>query len=494
MKRMAWRETVGLLALSLLLASCGPVPPEPQAGGGIGGTGSVATVAFGPVTGFGSVFVSETEYDNAETIYCLEDNPCTKDRTDLAVGMIVLLKGSVVEDYASGQTLKRVAETVIYRETVEGEVQAIASDGLSLIVLGQVVHLNQSTIIDPSIPGQAIENLQRDDVVEISGFVTGDGQILATLIRKHSGTPHYEVHGTVKAHDPDKKTFQIGALVVDYASADIAQLPVPPSRPWDGIVVHVRGDHWHSGGPGPYGATLTATKVVPFGLGVDHGAEAELEGFILAVTAPGDFTVNNQRITTSSSTVFAGGTVNDVVVGAHVEIDGHLVNGVLEAERVTFKGKAEVESDVASIDTDANRMTLVGFTALNIVVDAETTFEGNESPRRLADIRIGEHLKIHGSPSGPNGLVATKVKRTAPSPKAELEGPIQSIEDSRLALVGTVVETAGIADDGFIGNAGTVIGRSDFFKLVAIGHKVTMKGTLTHSGIRWTSVRWSGDK
>jgi len=52
-----------VLLLSFIFGSFASCDPSPQAGGGIGGTGSVATVAAGPVTGFGSVFVSGNEFD-----------------------------------------------------------------------------------------------------------------------------------------------------------------------------------------------------------------------------------------------------------------------------------------------------------------------------------------------------------------------------------------------------------------------------------------------
>ena len=52
------QKVLAAIALFLVLASCGP---SPQAGGGIGGTGNTASVVSGPITGFGSIFVSGYE-------------------------------------------------------------------------------------------------------------------------------------------------------------------------------------------------------------------------------------------------------------------------------------------------------------------------------------------------------------------------------------------------------------------------------------------------
>ncbi|MBH0193707.1 MAG: hypothetical protein HP492_18445 [Nitrospira sp.] len=123
------RQTFGLVGLFLALASCGPVP---QAGGGIGGTGSVATVSSGPITKFGSVFVSGTEYDNSRTIYCIDDDPCSSEN-QLKLGMIVLVNGRTTENHSGNQSLVRIADTITFEETVEGVVQSRAGDGLSLV-------------------------------------------------------------------------------------------------------------------------------------------------------------------------------------------------------------------------------------------------------------------------------------------------------------------------------------------------------------------------
>ena len=203
---------IGLLGLFLTLASCGPAP---QAGGGIGGTGSVATVSSGPVTKFGSVFVSGTEYDNSRTIYCIDDEPCSSKNT-LKLGMVVLVNGRTTETYSSNQPLGRFADKITFEETVEGAVQSVAADGLSVTVLGQVVHIDQKTIIDTSIPGQSIAGLiPGQDRIEVSGFVVGDGHILATLIMLQTGPPHYEIQGTIKNHNAAAHTFEIGSLRID---------------------------------------------------------------------------------------------------------------------------------------------------------------------------------------------------------------------------------------------------------------------------------------
>ncbi len=478
------RQTLGLIGLFLALASCGPVP---QAGGGIGGTGSVATVSSGPVTKFGSVYVSGTEYDNSNTTYCIDEDPCSS-VNKLKLGMIVLVNGRTTEQYSSNQTVARIADLITFEEAVEGTVQSIAADGLSLTVLGQVIHLDQKTIIDASIPGQSIANLVIDqDRIEVSGFVVGDGHILATLIMMHTDPPHYEVQGTIKNHDATAHTFGIGALEVHYSTADISQMP-PTSQTWDGLVVHVRGDQWSHGGAGPNGATLTATRVKPIGLGVEDSAEAELEGFILQVNGPGDVVVNNLRIQTTPSTVYEKGTLNDLAVDVHVRAHGRLSGGILIAEKISFEGNFELESNVETIDVPTRSLTLAGLSGMTVRIDDHTAISGEGDLRTFEGITVGDHLKIHGRASGAD-ILATEIERSGQATGVKIEGPVRSVSALTLIIAGTTIDTSDIPDNRFIGTDGTVIGRSAFFQGLAAGRKVSLKGTWTGTAVAWTSAR-----
>ncbi len=474
--------------MALAALSCSPAP---QAGGGIGGTGSVATVSSGPVTKFGSVYVSGTEYDNTNTLYCIDHDPCTRENR-LKLGMVVLVNGVRSTEYTTNKTLTRIAEKITYEETVEGVVQAVAADGLSLVVLGQVVSVNQKTVIDPALQGAAPHTLDTvvlpGAFVEISGFVTGDGTILATLIQQESGTPHYEIEGFVKNHDVAARTFEIGSLLVDYSSADIAEMPSPTGQLWNGSVVFVHGDRWSPGGPGPYGAQLTATRVKRQGLGVTDAQEAEVEDFITQVVAPGDFHVNNLRVQTTPSTEFEGGTANDLVLGAHVEIHGALVNNILQAAHVSFENETELESNIATIDPGAKTLTLIGFSGIVIAVDERTAINGEGGASRLEDLRVGDHLKIHGRRGAGGLLLATEIERAAPASKVKFEGLLTSASDPFLVVAGLTIDTTAIPDNGFKGHDGIVIGRNAFFAGPPRGKEVAVRGILAGTVAQWSSV------
>ncbi len=476
-----------VLLLSFIFGSFASCGPSPQAGGGIGGTGSVATVptvAAGPVTGFGSVFVSGNEFDTNDAVITV-DGQTNAGEGQLKKGMVVLVNGTISKYNGTGQAVQRTAKTVLYEDTIEGPVQSVALDGLSLVVLGQTVLINQSTIIDPSVP--TLGTLNRNDLVEVSGFVSGPGTVVATLIDRKIGAADYQVKGFITQHDERSKSFTIGSLAVDYTGADIGQLPNPAGNAWNGLLVDVRGSQVSSGGSGPYGIRMTATKVKPENLSIEDSEDVEVEGFVTQVLGQGDFYLGNVHVQTSASTTFEDGALNDILIGAHLEVHGSLVGGIVSATKVEFEGETELQANVATINSSDNTVTLTGLAGLVIQFDGQTTLHGQGNPRQLDDLRSGDHLQIHGRLRGGNMILAKEVERSDPKSNVQLQGLVTSVAYPFIVLLGASINMSSIPESGFLGHDG-VIGRSAFFSDLSSGKKVSVQGNVVTTTIDWTSA------
>ena len=473
------------LALTISFSALPACSPSPQAGGGIGGTGSISIVSSGPVTKLHDLSVSGTEYDTSNSLYCMDGEPCSTEN-NLKLGMVVIVRGTAQSP--SETPANRVADIITFEETVEGVVQSVAPDGSGLVVLGQSVTVDPKTVIEDGIPGGSIANLKPGvDAIEVSGFVAGDGHILATLVMRRSGMPQFEVEGVIKNHDTVAKRFEIGQLVVEYSSAVISDILVGDTMPWNGRLVHVRGDAWQPRNEVPHGATLRSISIKPLSLSVEGSSEAKIEGFITHMTQSGALTINNHPITLLSDTTFEGGTADELIPGAHVLIHGSLIQGLLEAHEVVFKENLQAESNVESIDLQSRTLTLTGLPGLVIETDARTLIEGGGVVIPFENIRIGDHLKIHAKLMEGQRASATEVERTGPSLTIVLEAPLQSAAEPQIQLAGVKIDTSDIPDDAFLGIYGP-IGRATFFERPLVGRLVWGKGSLNGSSVIWRTV------
>jgi hypothetical protein len=302
-----------------------------------------------------------------------------------------------------------------------------------------------------------------------------------------TGAPDYEVKGFITQHDMTNKSFSVGSLKVDYAGADIGQMPDPANKLWDGLFVDVRGIQVSPGGPGSYDVRLTATKVKQEGLGIEDSAGSEIEGFVIQVLGQGDFFLGNVRVQTNAGTTFEGGTLNDILVGAHLEVHGSLVGGIVNATKVEFKGETELQANVATINSSTNTLTLAGLTGLVIQFDNKTALHGQGNPRLLSDLRSGDHLQIHGQLRGGDTILAKEVERSDPKSNVQVQGFVTSAADPIIILLGTAIDTSLIQESGLRGRYGA-IGRSAFFSGLSIGKKVVLRGTYQANSVAWSSA------
>ncbi|MBS0168169.1 MAG: hypothetical protein JSR29_18965 [Nitrospira sp.] len=383
------QHLLSVIALFALLASCSP---GPQAGGGIGGTGQIASIASGPITGFGSIFVSGAEYDTTHTSMMIDGKPGSQ--SDLQKGMIVRVDATLTERSGTKDLPLRAANTLLYEDTLEGFVQSVAADGSHLVVLGQTVTVTPTTSVDASIPGGTVLNLVPGrDLVEISGFVIGEGSIRGTLIRLKTfhaapATPDYQVKGFITHHKPDQRTFEIGSLTIDYKGTLLNDLPGQSNSVWDGLLVDVIGTQMVAAGGQSSGLRLTAMRVRLEGLGSIDSEEAVIEGFVTRMLSPDNFFLGNVQVVTNAGTIFEGGTRSDILVGGHLEVHGTLVGGIVKATKVEVE-----DADLKGLVTQVLDPSRFVIGTVQVLTSSVTVFTGGN----VNDVVVGAHVEVYGS-------------------------------------------------------------------------------------------------
>ena len=466
----------GAVGLVGLLSGCGSGGDGAPSGPASGST-SGSAAASGTITGLGSVFVNGKKFETSGSSFVVDGQ--SGSQSHLKLGMTVVVTGSVNGD-------QRSASSVRQRDAVEGLVQSVAVDGLSLVVMGQTVLVDSTTLIDNNRLNRNILNLVAGtDSVEVNGHIRPDGVIQATFIEKKAvGTVTPEVRGFVKNHNDAAKTFQIGNLTVNYATALINDIPNPAGNAgsaWNGLFIEAKGNQFTPGPNIQTQGTLTATKVEPENQGVQQADEFEVEGFVTQVFGPSDFFIGTTHVQTTANTEFRGGTIDEIVVGAKLSAEGRLMDGVLTAKHVKFHASVKLEGNIAAI-IDATTFTIVGFPGVTVTVNSQTEGGGTTS-----GLSVGDHVRVRGGVGGTNSVIATRIEQRSADVDVDvdLQGPVQSISGPSLTILGVTVDTSTISNDNFEGLNGQSIGRAAFFDAVKVGTLVKVKGRLNGAGVTW---------
>jgi Domain of unknown function (DUF5666) len=333
------------LGLAAIIAACGG--GTNTAGVGSGGTGAFGITAYseGTITGFGSVIVNGSRYDDTSATVRDEDGP--RSRTDLKLGMVVVVDGSVDNSNLAS------ASDIRFDSALLGPVSAISASNKAFSIIGQAVQVDNSTVFGPSL-AQGFASIAATDVLEVHGFLNASANTLqATLIERKSSATKYKISGVIKGLQTSTKTLLIGNESFSLANLDLGALS-------NGNLVKLRLQPRTPAGAAPWEIS-GYSLVVRSNLSQER---AEVEGLITQINSPTQFIVSNILVDTSNAS-FPDGNAT-VAVGNRIEAKGKVVNGVLLAQEVKSesKGNKEIElrGTLSGLNNVAKTFVLRGVT------------------------------------------------------------------------------------------------------------------------------------
>ena len=454
------------VATAVLTTACGGGSggdDNPTAGIDRGGI----TIAQGPISAFGSVIVNGVRYSTTSATVTIDDQPGTE--SDLRVGQVVRVEGTVNADGVTG-----TARTIRFDDELEGPVQSIDLATSRFVVLGQPVRVSAGTSFDDSIVPRSLDGLQVGQRVEVSGLVGADGVIAATRVESKAAAATVEVQGVASAVDTAARRFSIGLLTVDYGSASLSGFGT--GQPANGDLVEVQGT---VGGAD----VLLATRVEKRSASLSGSTRdsADLEGLVTRFASATDFDVAGQRVTTTASTRYEGGTAANLALDANVEVEGGFdATGRVVATEVQFRRESDIElaGQVESVNAAGGTLVVLGTT---IRTTSLTRFE-DQSPADLerfglADLRVGDYVEIRAYREA-SGLVATLLERDDPEAGVELQGVATDVAQPNLNVAGIAVTTGPATE--YRDNNGVSISAATFFA-AAPGREVKVRGSLVNN-------------
>lgn len=455
----------GIFSLLTVVLSTGCMSNGDTAG--IGGTGEPVRVSvvggagIGTVTGFGSIFINDDRRFevNSETRFIIDDNVLSEAEFEQrGVGFIVhfTVGDDVTDDITGGTAVSVEAENI-----VKGPVTGT----LPLTVMGQPVVVTASTVL-VNIPGNAVGNLAIGDMVEVSGYL-GMGGIDATRVEyKSTGILEWELNGYVSDLVPNT-SFSIGAQSIvlngvtandcesGLANGQLAEVKATPDTDLTTLNTVISVECKQAG------------VRVPDNPGSNE-IRAELEGIVSALNAPNVIVVHGQTVRYNASTVFEGGTMDDVTVGTRVEAEGSLsiTTGILAAQKIRLRQSLiRIEAPLYSGDVDpASRLLqILGTTATAnaLTRDNDGIFSGGLSSDR--------QVEILGIVDGGGAVFVTEIKDIGnPDPgRIRIRGPVTAFSNPPLfEVAGIVVDTS---------TAEELEGGTQFFNLIDNGTPVRIE-------------------
>lgn len=378
-------RSMTLIGAAIVIAAAGG---SGTASAGIDGSGVTTPkpkVTKGPVTGFGSIYVNGVRY-NTDTALFLIDGALGGE-SELAVGQIVSVLGTVSEDGSNG-----TAYLVMFEDIVDGPISAIDVSTNRMTVMGQTVLVDADTVFQLSGIESAFEHLGVDDIVEVSGFVDSQGRIVAASVRSGAGSGEYDLTGTVETVDDDAMQLTVNGLAVDFGTAGVFGLDAELPRVGD--AVEIVGSGFDDSGAFVASRIYSGNAV----LAAISGVEAELDGIITRFYSLNEFDLGGTRVRLTWNTRYVNDWIFGLSTDRKVKVSGMLdASGTLVAEEIVFEKLAK-EKMTGTVDAVAGDYLVVGSRLVRVTPETKYKDDSDIDERRFSidSVRIGDRVEIRG--------------------------------------------------------------------------------------------------
>lgn len=413
-------------------------------------------LSAGAIDAFGSIITNGRRLTTSTAEFSIDGMSGSQD--DLKVGQDVLV---VLGDSVDAAT------AVIYRSKVKGPITQLMSVDLAtgaaeLVVLGQRVRLNAATIIDDT----RLDALAVGQLLEVSGVPDADGVTVASFIELKSSLDLYKVVGVVSGLSGNQ--FTVGDLMIDFSNAVLDDFD--SAGLVEGQLVEIKAN------PGDFQSPslLFASKIEPMpSLRLDNSASVQLEGFIDDFESSSAFSVQRQRVQTTSATTFINGTSASLALGVKVDVRGNIdADGVLTATSVRIKPTEAVRAEgvLTSVDGATNQLSVLGVTfQANAQTELEDKSDADDENLTFGELQVGQYVAVRGYLDG-DTLIAVEIEREDADSRSRLRGPVSSFDAAAetLEILGVTV-TGQLGITQYEDRSDQVISKATFYDMLRVG-------------------------
>ena len=294
-----------------------------------------------------SIEVNGVTYDTSKAQVYLDG--LSSDISEIKEGMVVSVSGS------SSSSGNGTAELIHFEDEIEGKVisNSVSQDNTgSLNVMGQNVKVDDNTVFESyDVTDSGVSDIDDGNIVEVSGFASGDGEIWATRIEvkneQYYQGSEMELKGNIS--NLTASTFNIGNLSVNYENAALDYDFMGTLQ--NGQYVEVKSYQGFT-----TDGAFIADEVELKGNGYkeieydNDDDNVEIKGVVTNVISPSEFEVDGYHVVLNNQSRVSASFANALHKGLIVEVegdvdrDGRLIAREVEIESESFNDRDDSSS------------------------------------------------------------------------------------------------------------------------------------------------------
>lgn len=378
MKRLTERDPsvnrrTWLVTSLAILAGCGDGTVTVADLPGTGGTGIGVQ---GQITGFGSVIVNNTKFDDSAATVLLDGK--TMSRADLRIGMVASIHGTRDPGGTSG-----TAHSIESWSIASGVVRRSDIAGTRFQLLGMAITTDATTAFE-GIANMA--DIRVDAYLAVWGFKLGADASTWKATR-------------VALVQPAPATLACTGLL-DAAAQTLNGVRV------SGVAMNGLANHQLIRAEGTLNSangTLLVSRVVAMDVSrlASQSEAIELEGIVTALNGANKLSMGSLLVDTTQAVVTPSGQT--LAVDSQIEVNGLMRNGVLMAAVIEVK----TPSDLSQVDITGSIVSFAGITDFVVRGQRCDASQANVVTGSLADLREGLKVRVLGSRNGQELLALT---------------------------------------------------------------------------------------
>ena len=322
------------------------------------------------------------------------------------------------------------------------------------------------------------EDIAVGDELKISGFVDSNSTLIASRIESDNDPlTEWKLSGFIS--NLSESQFNIQNQVVIIGGAVVDNCPIGLV---DGEFVEVEATPDNSFTVGSTLMNVTKIECVDQGIGTLPGdiIPIALEGIVdfENIELNNQFSIAEQLINVTGSTFYINGEIDDIVIGAKLEVEGlmNTTTSVIEAIKIKFKEvRFKFEEPVSPGDIVVNEsIQLFGQTILT------TPQLRDEDGIISSGLGIETQVEVRGYADSAGNLFATRVReRGNPDPNdVNADGSITLINQPMIEIYGVMVDTS---TSVFFDINGLPLNSTEFFNQIVIGTQVEVDDAIVNT-------------